>query len=583
MIKDKAILDVKLFGAKGDGATDDSRAIQNALNTGNSVQLSNGIFILKEPIRTTKENQLITGNGLIKIVRPELTWSLIRLNNSGCILDGLGIENSFSQGAVHISANNCTIQNCKFIETRYRGYHIFIGNGSVKTTIQNNQFIGGNTNEPMIFVSDAKELKIHNNYFKDSGSWAIHTDYVDDVVISDNRCENAHFDETILASEGQNMFKFDTSNMFTFPSFGIMVFSGEKVLKDGFTKKTQQGFITITFAKSRKKGEKIRCLAFKSAENFNINSRTHQCIIQNNYLNNSGDSNITIASDYRGKVLDPINTKKEDHPTDITIRNNHLENAFGCNIAVSQTNEVNIINNRCINAGFGQFSTFYSAGISIPQSIRSTINENSIINQHGGNAKIGILALENSIETKKILRNNTFSNVPTHYYLGAESDFKDFKSGVFIEGQYKPYGNLTADIGKRWKNNYLPYDSEFFSFDQHMNVSAKDQRNRIMINNATDGYFGINLKKYSMLRNTLTCFRFNAHTRSIDGEGLIQILYKWGNNYQTKNIPLKGSELREYEVFIPLSNPQDVRFRLVAKKKNDIFFIDSIKILFLKL
>ncbi|MDD2493909.1 MAG: glycosyl hydrolase family 28-related protein [Tissierellia bacterium] len=559
---EKDIVDVKQYGAKGDGLTDDSHAIQKALNTGNDILVSNGIFLIKSAIQTTKDNQKITGNGLIKINNSSLIWSMIKLRNNGSVLNGPGIDNRNAQGAVHISGNNCTVQNCSFIESGYRGYHIFIGSDCKNSVIENNKFTGGNTNEPMVFISHAQDVKILHNHFKDSGSWALHTDNVTNITISENVCENALFDKEITADANQKVFDFDTNNMFAFPNFGILVFSGTQVLKSGFTKTSRQGSIIITFEKGRRRNEIIRCLAFKAAENFNINSRTHNCHILNNRLNNSGDSNITVASDYTGAKLDPRNTKRVDYPTDIFIHNNYLENAFGCNIAISQTNKVSIIRNTCINAGYGRFSTFYNSGIAVPQSIESIIEENSVSNTAGGIAENGILALENSVKTKKFLRRNSISNIKNKYYLGAESDLKDFKSGIYIEGNYKPFKDYTLD--------------------QYKNISSI-KNNVITIYNNDDGYLGFNFQNISVLRNSLVRFRFESSTQGDNGQALIQVLYKWANNYQAKSISIAGSSNKQYEIYIPFASPQDIIFRLIARKNNSIFNVRNLDISYLSL
>src|SRR5690606_31764585 len=164
----KDLADVKLYGAKGDGVTDDSHAIQKALDSAEDIIVSNGIFLIKSAVQTTIDNQIISGNGLIKIENDSLTWSMIKLRHKGSMLDGPGIDNRNAQGAVYISGDNCTVKNCSFIESGYRGYHIFIGSGSKNAVIENNKFIGGNTNEPMVFISHSSDVKVTRNYFKDS-------------------------------------------------------------------------------------------------------------------------------------------------------------------------------------------------------------------------------------------------------------------------------------------------------------------------------------------------------------------------------------------------------------------------------
>jgi len=56
-------IDVKWFGAKGDGITDDTNAIQNAIDTGFNVYLPEGTYIISDEILIITEEQKIYGDG----------------------------------------------------------------------------------------------------------------------------------------------------------------------------------------------------------------------------------------------------------------------------------------------------------------------------------------------------------------------------------------------------------------------------------------------------------------------------------------------------------------------------------------
>lgn len=58
------MLDVKVFGAIGDGVTDDTAAVQRALNTGGHVYLSVGTYAISSPLSFTVPGQKMFGAGL---------------------------------------------------------------------------------------------------------------------------------------------------------------------------------------------------------------------------------------------------------------------------------------------------------------------------------------------------------------------------------------------------------------------------------------------------------------------------------------------------------------------------------------
>ena len=60
---------VKDFGAVGDGVTDDTAAIQAALDTGKNIFIPDGSFYFTLPLKYTADNQTIYGNGNASILK----------------------------------------------------------------------------------------------------------------------------------------------------------------------------------------------------------------------------------------------------------------------------------------------------------------------------------------------------------------------------------------------------------------------------------------------------------------------------------------------------------------------------------
>ena len=64
---------VKYFGAMGDGVTDDTAAIQNALNTGKAVYVPSGTYNISALIYTTANGQRVFGDGILQTVIQNIT------------------------------------------------------------------------------------------------------------------------------------------------------------------------------------------------------------------------------------------------------------------------------------------------------------------------------------------------------------------------------------------------------------------------------------------------------------------------------------------------------------------------------
>ena len=149
---------VKDFGAVGDGVTDDTAAIQAAVNAGDYVWVPAGTYKVTSSITVNKE-MTICVDGTIQTTRYEyqqnpptiflVTADNVTIEGSGTLL-GPGIFTHAPVGNIQYipslikvnSADNVTIQNLTFIDVTQTGI-IYIDSDYIK--IINNTFIGGDT------------------------------------------------------------------------------------------------------------------------------------------------------------------------------------------------------------------------------------------------------------------------------------------------------------------------------------------------------------------------------------------------------------------------------------------------------
>src|SRR5699024_5991101 len=61
-------INIKALGAKGDGVTDDTSVIQEALNMGGNIFIPDGTYIVTEELTVTNSNTKIFGYGVNKSI-----------------------------------------------------------------------------------------------------------------------------------------------------------------------------------------------------------------------------------------------------------------------------------------------------------------------------------------------------------------------------------------------------------------------------------------------------------------------------------------------------------------------------------
>lgn len=177
------------YGAVGNGVTDDSAAIQLAVNANDAVYFPAGTYRVNSPI-TLKSNNMVFGDGASSVIyyTGSATSQGALYANSGSsssYVENLVVQNlkvlgdvasaGFSEFVHLISfsgVRNCLIDNCEIVG--FRGDGIYIGSGDVggqerhniDVTISNCYIDGvNNDNRNGVSVIDGTSVTIENNYF----------------------------------------------------------------------------------------------------------------------------------------------------------------------------------------------------------------------------------------------------------------------------------------------------------------------------------------------------------------------------------------------------------------------------------
>jgi len=154
------IADVRAFGAKGDGVTDDTTAIQAALDSNRNVYVPNGTYIVSN--LTLNNNQKLYGDGASSTLRFKTgsTGFMLEANTNGVFLTNLGLDggNSQNYSAVGAAGNRSGIHLSEF------SYNSIIDNVAVFGFNNIGIALNGNSSTQRIAPPTITNTNVYMNY-----------------------------------------------------------------------------------------------------------------------------------------------------------------------------------------------------------------------------------------------------------------------------------------------------------------------------------------------------------------------------------------------------------------------------------
>lgn len=198
---------VKSFGAVGDGVTDDTTAIQNALNSSASrVYIPEGNYLISS--LNVPSNIIICGDGYSSKLSATGLGNIFELTNvSNVVIDSLhlkGLNNATSNvngaGINATSTSQVVVKNCYLDSfgspTDAGGIAIHFYNGNTDITIENNEIVNGigdtNSNDIEVYANSGYVIITNNRAYSpnSAGIYTNATSAVGRIIISNNISKN---------------------------------------------------------------------------------------------------------------------------------------------------------------------------------------------------------------------------------------------------------------------------------------------------------------------------------------------------------------------------------------------------------
>lgn len=532
-------INVKTLGAIGDGITDDTVAVQNALDTGSSVFFPKGTYSVSS-VFTTIEGQKIFGEGTIK---GRTVGSTFIVKHENVTIEGLVFDGG---SATYSITNSGSIKGIKIVENTFKGNigHWIVLDGE-NIIISKNVFDGrGFSQTTPIVMSGAIGFSISDNTFIDVTGFNIQTRWSKNGTISNNTFENPIQYSEIVATEGQTVFTFTLP--VSVSRHGVQV--NNVATKTGVTI-TNVGLVyTVTFTTGRVAGDVVKFAGFRSLENLNINSETYDVTISGNVLNGTGDSGIVLGADYHDTILDPNNVDSDDYPKRISIVGNVIKNCAYAGIAETHSvNSVSIVGNNISDCGIIE-DFIYSSGVYL------TAGETSVVGNTITNSEVGIMKYGVHVSSSPVSGNidtdasvklgmNTFSGIKDlNYFLAGSYNTATRKSNIiFTDGIEVPYP-ATPNLDATWVGTpALPPNDSYFSYGglggtQWFRDTTTKLGGVASLQTRVGEYAQVSLLAQEFFKECIMRITFKAKGTDVNAQGYARVYYGFAGDDVEPNI-----------------------------------------------
>jgi len=346
---------VKDFGAVGNGTTDDTAAIQAAINTGSPVYVPQGIY-LTGPLTAT--NSYIYGFGTLKGSSGVAAAALLTTTNT--TVEGISID-SGTYCLYGIFGGNYTYVRNVIFSGVYG--HCVILSSAVSSSIVGCTVKEGGTQDTPFVVASCTDVLVTDNIIEEHTGFGIQTRFSTTTTIANNVIKQRYYTQSFSASTATQTFTFTTGRSCSrFSAFNDGAFR----VVTGTTQTTPTSYqVTVT---GLTVGQAVVIYGFVGLESIQANSGCNSVIIDGNSVFHSGDSGILCGADYHYNgtawVLNPSAVVESDYPRNITITNNNVVGpTLAAGIALNNATRAVVANNTITDIGYTS-DIAYQAGVS---------------------------------------------------------------------------------------------------------------------------------------------------------------------------------------------------------------------------